>query len=562
MVPLPDIVDMNNGSIKSGFSDDAIPSTSTSFATDDYIRRAAESVGMGSLNPNAITATSNNVMYVLRHIISNSVKFANHARRKRVLAEDIDAAMQIDRRPPQFGFKTREHLPIRLVGSGGREVFVDEDKEVELAPIYTAPPPKIYSHATIRAHWLAIDGEQPAVPENPVPIDKPSEGNDRDAQTEEQTQDDSSRLLLMKGSKKSEHVNIRTTATHVLSLEQQVFFKEITEAIMGTDDLKRTEALHSLKTDAGLQPLIGRFSITVTEGVKCNIVQHNLAFLIYLMRLVQSLCANPHVSLEKYLHELLPSILSCVLSRQLCSRPDSENHWALREFASRLLADLCRKYHTLELQSRITKVLTKVWANENSSIATLYGSLFALNELGTETIRAVVVPRTSLLYERLRVCVNDRTNLNDKIAAERFMSFMTKVLINYVRTQRPTSLREFSDYANMFGGFADSVYRVVATDVPSSTRLGATPIRAKHITAPPAAQSSPRISSQLSTPPVSQQRMVQRSVHMNQTTPQQRQTTAAMTPNSQQQVRYNSTSHMIRRPGYSGNQAPQPPSGQ
>lgn len=122
----------------------------------------------------------------------------------------------------------------------------------------------------------------------------------------------------MRGSKTTEHVNIKTTTTHTLSLEQQVYYKEITEAIMGNDDQKRTEALHSLKTDAGIQPLVGRFSVAVAEGIKlrfkkthsiigvrCNIVQHNLAFLIYLMRLVQSLVNNSTLSLDKWVSTLL-----------------------------------------------------------------------------------------------------------------------------------------------------------------------------------------------------------------------------------------------------------------
>ena len=34
--------------------------------------------------------------------------------------------------------------------------------------------------------------------------------------------------------------------------------------------------------------------------------------------------------------------MSCTISRQLCLRPDIDNHWALRDFAARLLAQLCK----------------------------------------------------------------------------------------------------------------------------------------------------------------------------------------------------------------------------
>ena len=32
----------------------------------------------------------------------------------------------------------------------------------------------------------------------------------------------------------------------------------------------------------------------------------------------------------RYLHELIPAVATCIVSRQLCSRPDHDNHWALR----------------------------------------------------------------------------------------------------------------------------------------------------------------------------------------------------------------------------------------
>ncbi|VDO80656.1 unnamed protein product [Onchocerca flexuosa] len=46
-----------------------------------------------------------------------------------------------------------------------------------------------------------------------------------------------------RGLRQTEQVQIKTTSTHALSVEQQVFFKEITEAIMGSDDTRRTVRL-------------------------------------------------------------------------------------------------------------------------------------------------------------------------------------------------------------------------------------------------------------------------------------------------------------------------------
>lgn len=119
-------------------------------------------------------------------------------------------------------------------------------------------------------------------------------------------------------------------------------------------------------------------------------VQNNLALLIYLMRMVKALMDNPTLYLEKYvsgvrtqlfffllkdiiythliflfqsqLHELIPAVVTCIVSKQLCLRPDVDNHWALRDFAARLMAQSCKTFSTTtnNIQSRITKTFTKV----------------------------------------------------------------------------------------------------------------------------------------------------------------------------------------------------------
>jgi hypothetical protein len=59
--------------------------------------------------------------------------------------------------------------------------------------------------------------------------------------------------------------------------------------------------------------------------VRCNVVQHNLALLIYLMRITQSLINNPTVNLEHevliiYLHQYLSIHFSCIWLFHRCCR--------------------------------------------------------------------------------------------------------------------------------------------------------------------------------------------------------------------------------------------------
>ncbi|CAH8875169.1 unnamed protein product [Trichobilharzia szidati] len=159
---------------------------------------------------------------------------------------------------------------------------------------------------------------------------------------------------------------------HEISQEVMIYFREITEACVGANETRRHEALENATLDPGLQPLLPHLMTFITEGVRINVTNHNLAILIYLMRLVKALIDNPHISLEPYLHLLVPTVITCVLNRQLCAKPLTDNHWALRDFAAKQLITLCNRHNTSsnELHSRVTRELSRAlcsWIDGNAS---------------------------------------------------------------------------------------------------------------------------------------------------------------------------------------------------
>lgn len=70
------------------------------------------------------------------------------------------------------------------------------------------------------------------------------------------------------------------------------------------------EALQSLASDPGLHEMLPRMCTFIAEGVKVNVVQNNLALLIYLMRMVKALLDNPALYLEKYVSSLILNIIT------------------------------------------------------------------------------------------------------------------------------------------------------------------------------------------------------------------------------------------------------------
>lgn len=390
--------------------------------TRESVKFAADSFMSDKINDDAANFVADELTFRLKEVVQQALKFVQNSKRKTLLTQDIDNALRVQNVEPVYGFTSTNNLPFRFASGGGREVYFQDEPEVDLEELINQPIPKIPCPITLKAHWLAIDGAQPNIPENPPPIDKinqlkeviePSMNGkninevdigkitmtDKNENISKEKESKNGKSDGKNSSKdnddkknwsphKKPEAKFKPLITHELSVEQQLYYKEVTEACVGSLEQRRTEALQSLATDPGLYQLLPRFATFISEGVKINVAQHNLALLIYLLRMIKALMENPTLYLEKYLHELVPSIITCIVSKQLCPKPEVDNHWALRDFAGRLMAQLCRMFScpTNNIQSRITKTLCKALYNEKAALATHYGAVAGLAEIGLEVI--------------------------------------------------------------------------------------------------------------------------------------------------------------------------------
>lgn len=476
---------------KSSSSLNVTTSASAHFTTES-MKLIAESVGISNLADTAAKFLADHITQRLKTVVAEGTKFQIKAKRKKLMPFDVDHALRCLNVEPVYGFSidpAQAGLPFRMASGGGRElIFPDAEKEIDLLKLASNTAlPKVPPEIALRAHWLCIEGIQPAIPENPPPVSKQEQRLESiDPLAAVQSATSASNPSGATGSaasnaaihrrKRLETVKLKQYATHELSVEQQLYYKEITEACVGSDEGRRAEALHSLAYDNGLHQMLPRLCTFISEGVKVNVVQNNLALLIYLMRMVKAILDNTSLYLEKYLHEILPTIVTCIVSKQLCMRPDVDNHWALRDFAARLLAQTSKTYNTSTncIQIRLTRTLTKAIDN-NVPLSSVYGALSALCELGADVQRTLVLRRIKLIGERISdTSTRDSSIGETKAAIEHIKTLILRVIPNTLRMTRPQP-DVLEEYRNEFGPLFGPLLHSAVVKARSSTASMASP---------------------------------------------------------------------------------------
>ncbi|XP_065877429.1 transcription initiation factor TFIID subunit 6-like isoform X2 [Euphorbia lathyris] len=107
--------------------------------------------------------------------------------------------------------------------------------------------------------------------------------------------------------------------SHLKSTQFKLYFHKIAELTLKKSDSKLfKQALVSLASDSGLHRLLPYFTYLIADEVSQNL--NNFPILFALMRVTRSLLQNPHIHVEPYLHQLIPSIITYLVAKRLANR--------------------------------------------------------------------------------------------------------------------------------------------------------------------------------------------------------------------------------------------------
>ncbi|KAL6314017.1 hypothetical protein AAG906_011751 [Vitis piasezkii] len=346
-----------------------------SIVPKETIEVIAQSIGISNFAPDVAPALATDVEYRVREIMQEAIKCMRHSKRTILTVDDVDSALKLRNVEPLYGFTSGGPRQFKKA-AGHKDLFYVDDKDVEFKDLIEAPLPKTPLDTGVITHWLAIEGVQPAIPEN-APIEA---------------------LAVPSDNKKSEYkedglpVDTKLPVKHVLSRELQLYFDKIKELTLSrSDSILFKEALVSLATDSGIHPLVPYFTYFIADEVTRNL--NDFSILFALMRVARSLLQNQQIHIEPYLHQLMPSIFTCLVAKRLGSR-FSDNHWELRSFTANLVASICKRYEHVyhNIQPHVTRTLLHAFLDPTKALPQHYGAIQGLAAFGPSVVRLLILP--------------------------------------------------------------------------------------------------------------------------------------------------------------------------
>ena len=396
----------------------------------DNVRDVADSIGI-SLADEPLRVLAQDVEYRIGQVIVEALRFMRAANRTTLTVHDVSQSLRVLDVEPLYGYESTRPLRYGEASLGpGQPLFYIDDEEVDFEKVINAPLPKVprdmsftgafpqlpipfpsarspacpslADHAPYppTAHWLAVEGVQPSIPQNPT------------------TAETSSKDLLPKGPGANpalaalagnDNISFRPSVKHVISKELILYYGKIQAAILDDDpDEEKTRlreaALESVRSDPGLHQLLPYFVTFITNQVTHHL--DDLFILRQMMELAEAVIQNPNLFLDPYASALSAPVLTCLMSRKLggggaaaAAGDDGADtlreQYGLRQLAASLLEMIARKYGATNalLRPKLTRTCLKHFLDPTRQTAVLFGAISGVAAAGgSEAVRVLVLP--------------------------------------------------------------------------------------------------------------------------------------------------------------------------
>lgn len=374
------------------------PQSYTIWSPQDTVKDVAESLGLDNVNEDVLKALAMDVEYRILEIIEQAVKFKRHSKSDILTTDDVAKALRVLNVEPLYGYHSSigpvnhsSHIAgnnssningtiapegkqssfVKVQSNGMQPIYYLNEDEVDFDKLINEPLPPVPRLPTFTTHWLAIEGIQPRIIQNPdlneirTTIPPTTRGAIVTALNDNSIQTSSSNMstpnTLLKGANKVKNSNdksmtfdekvnkiqsissvkpghnteVKPLVKHVLSKELQIYFDKVIEALTTKADSNNPEvndktlhmkqaALTSLKTDSGLHQLVPYFIQFIAEQITHNL--SDLELLTSILEMIYSIVNNPSIFLEPYIHSLMPSILTLLLAKKLGGTPNENKN--------------------------------------------------------------------------------------------------------------------------------------------------------------------------------------------------------------------------------------------
>ncbi|KAL2889232.1 Transcription initiation factor TFIID subunit 6 [Ceratocystis lukuohia] len=358
----------------------------------ENVRDVAESVGISNIGEEALRTLTQDTEYRLGQVTVEALRFMRACGRTALTVNDVSMALKVLDVEPLYGYDSTRPLRYGEASLGpGQPLYYIEDEEVDFEKLINAPLPKVPRDIMFTAHWLAIEGVQPAIPQNPVFSES------RSHELVPKGTGANPALSALAG---NDGAPLKPSVKHVISKEMVLYFDKIQAAVLDeTPDEEverlRQAALASVRDDPGLHQLVPYFVNYIANQVTHRL--DDLFVLRQMMELTSALISNTSLFLDPYASPISSPVLTCLMARKLGADDSPEStrtQYQLREFAASLVGKLAARYATSNhlLRPKLTRTCLKYFLDPSKPVPVLYGAILGLAAAGgPESIRILVV---------------------------------------------------------------------------------------------------------------------------------------------------------------------------